>query len=88
MDTKMVGLASMGLGAGRATAEDTIDPAVGLEVLKTVGDRVDEGEPMIRLNLNDLDRLGVAVKQLGEAIQIGEAAPLEVPLIHNCVRGN
>ena len=39
-----IGVASMLLGAGRATKDDIIDLAVGLVLNKKVGDKVEEGE--------------------------------------------
>jgi pyrimidine-nucleoside phosphorylase len=47
-----VGQASMLLGAGRATAEDAIDPAAGIVLVKTVGDRVSAGEVIAELHFN------------------------------------
>ena len=37
------------LGAGRATTDDQIDPAAGVELLVTHGDRVEPGQPVARL---------------------------------------
>jgi len=50
VDGEAVGLAAVALGAGRARVEDRIDPAVGIEVLKKVGDRVERGEPLCRVH--------------------------------------
>src|ERR1700761_3676987 len=42
--TERLGIASMILGGGRETHEDDVDPAVGLEIHKQLGDAVKEGE--------------------------------------------
>lgn len=47
-----IGVASMMLGAGRATKEDTIDLAVGLVLHKKVGDKVTEGESLLTIHSN------------------------------------
>lgn len=47
-----IGLAALVLGAGRRRKEDPVDPAVGLEILKTIGDSVDKGEPLVMLQHN------------------------------------
>ncbi len=54
-----IGVASMILGAGRATKEDVIDPAVGIVLHKKVGDNVAQGESLLtiysnRENVNDV----------------------------------
>jgi len=46
LDAFKVGKASSLLGAGRAVASDKIDPRVGFELLKKVGDYVERGEPI------------------------------------------
>ena len=47
-----IGVASMLLGAGRATKEDTIDLAVGIVLHKKVGDKVSEGESLLTIHSN------------------------------------
>lgn len=47
-----IGVASMILGAGRATKEDVIDLAVGLVFHKKVGDKVEEGESILTIYSN------------------------------------
>ena len=47
-----IGVASMMLGAGRATKEDTIDLAVGLVLHKKVGNKVTEGESLLTIYSN------------------------------------
>jgi len=52
IDAYAVGMAATALGAGRAVAEDVIDPSVGIELLKKCGDRVEEGEVLARIHHN------------------------------------
>lgn len=47
-----IGVASMILGAGRATKEGVIDLAVGLVLHKKVGDKVEEGESILTIYSN------------------------------------
>ncbi len=47
-----IGVVSMKLGGGRQTKEDTIDPMVGIELLKKVGDSVKAGEPVAKIYAN------------------------------------
>ncbi len=46
---------SVDLGAGRKRAEDTVDPAVGLEVHVKVGDRVTRGDLLCTLHVRKKD---------------------------------
>ena len=48
-----VGIAALVLGAGRRRKEDTVDPAVGVEMAVQVGDTVAVGEPLAFLIHND-----------------------------------
>ncbi len=71
MDAMGLGLAAMGLGAGRATAEDSIDPAVGLVLLKKPGEKVAESEPMVEIHHRG--DLGETVAKVQDSIVITES---------------
>lgn len=45
-----ISLALVELGGARRVLSDVIDPAVGLEILVRVGDRVEVGQPLIRVH--------------------------------------
>lgn len=78
-----IGIASMLLGAGRATKEDTIDLAVGLMLRKKVGDKVEEGESLVTIYSNREDVEDVKEKIYAN-IKIAEQA--EAPkLIHTII---
>ncbi|MBR4223837.1 MAG: thymidine phosphorylase [Oscillospiraceae bacterium] len=64
------GLAAMYLGAGRRTINDTIDPTAGIEILRTVGDEVREGEDIAILYSSSVTDMSVSTKLLDEAVTI------------------
>lgn len=49
-----VGKAAMIIGAGRATKEDEVDHAVGLKILKKVGDKIGKDEKIAEIYYNDV----------------------------------
>ncbi len=78
-----IGIASMLLGAGRATKEDTIDLAVGLMLRKKVGDKVAEGESLVTIYANREDVEDVKQK-IYDNVDISDHA--EAPtLIHTII---
>ncbi|MFM7318223.1 MAG: thymidine phosphorylase [bacterium] len=67
-----VGQAIMLLGAGRERVDSLIDPAVGAQFIKKVGDRVEAGEPLAVLHVNDESRLESALELFAGAIKVSE----------------
>lgn len=53
LDALAVGRLAMELGAGRATAEDSIDPTVGIVLHRRPGDAVKKGEVLAELHVGD-----------------------------------
>jgi pyrimidine-nucleoside phosphorylase/thymidine phosphorylase len=78
-----VGHASMLLGAGRTTAEGTIDPAAGIILHRTVGDSVRAGEPLAELHYNPAHAhaLPAAVARFREAVTITDEPVARPPLL-------
>ncbi len=77
------GIALAMLGGGREKKEDKIDPAVGLEFRKRIGDRVEKGEPLVTIRYNADAKLAEAKNLIAASYQIGENAPREkLPLVH------
>jgi pyrimidine-nucleoside phosphorylase len=64
IDAERLGLLSVAMGAGRARAEDPVDPAVGIELMARVGSRVARGEPLVKLHVRDRE---AATPWIGEA---------------------
>lgn len=55
-DARGIGDAALGLGAGRKTKADAVDPAVGVCVGARIGDRVEAGQPLAEVHArNDAD---------------------------------
>ncbi|CAM3474102.1 thymidine phosphorylase [Pseudostreptobacillus hongkongensis] len=51
--TEEIGKAAMVIGAGRETKESVLDYAVGIEILKKVGEKVEKGELIAKIFYND-----------------------------------
>jgi len=86
MQAELIGRAAQVLGAGRATMEDTIDPAVGLVMHKRVGDKIDEGEAICTLYVNDEANLEDAMATMHEAVHIGAKPDHIAPMVYGVIR--
>ena len=73
-----VGQAVMLLGAGRARVDSVIDPAVGVILHKKTGDRVEAGEPLCTVLLNDESARDPALAMIRGAYTIGDE-PVSLP---------
>jgi thymidine phosphorylase len=71
LDAGLIGGASVMLGGGRDTAEDAIDPGVGIIISATVGDAVQKGDAILRLQYRDDARLRAALALIQQAVQVG-----------------
>lgn len=78
-----MGVASMMLGAGRQTKDDDIDLSVGLVLHKKVGDRVDEGEPLLTIHSNR-ENVDDVIEKLNKSITVSEQGA-EPTLIHKII---
>jgi len=79
---RIVGEASVALGAGRAKKSDSIDHAVGFIIHKKVGDNVQEGEPLFELHANDTVKLEEARKAVLSAHQFSDDFVPPLPLFY------
>lgn len=75
VDAEALGAAAMRLGAGRARADDPIDPGAGMVLQRKLGERVNRGDPLAVLHTAVAGRLDDAVRQVAAAYQIGPEAP-------------
>ena len=62
----------MVIGAGRATKEDEVDHAVGIELKKKVGDKVEKGEVIAEIYFNDEKNVQSSKEMVLDAYVIGQ----------------
>jgi pyrimidine-nucleoside phosphorylase len=77
-DALAIGRAAVAMGAGRARAEDVVDPTVGISVLAKPGDRVERGQPLAALHVRKRD--ASIEERVRAAYVIADAAPAPRPL--------
>ncbi len=70
IDAKDIGKLACSLGAGRVRKEDKIDPAVGIVLLKKVGDFVRKDEEIAYLHINNPEQLDSAKENIKNIIKI------------------
>ena len=70
LNAKNIGEISVHLGAGRMQKEDTIDPAVGIILKKKIGDKIEKGETLAYIHVNNEEKGKEAVEQLLDSYQI------------------
>lgn len=86
LQTAGIGFSAQLLGAGRAAKEDSIDPAVGLKLRIRLGDRIDKGQELGQLWVNDTRNLAQAEDQFRRSITIGDEPVITPPLIVDRIR--
>jgi pyrimidine-nucleoside phosphorylase len=81
VDTEALGRAAVLLGTGRLRAEESVDSCLGFTVLRTRGEHVRRGQPLVRVH----HRVGVdvaeVVRRVAGAYRLGERAPPVPPLL-------
>ncbi|MBR3753997.1 MAG: pyrimidine-nucleoside phosphorylase [Clostridia bacterium] len=86
MDSERIGIAACMLGAGRKTANDTIDFAAGLKILKKTGGKVCKGDILATLYANDEALFASAAEEYTAAVTLGNSRPKVLPIIISTVR--
>lgn len=82
LDAEAVGRLAVELGAGRARAEDAVDPAAGIRFAKGRGESVAVGEPIARVEGSDRGRVERAAEELAVLCRpLSEAMRLDGPFI-------
>ena len=80
-----VGMATLALGAGRATKSDSIDHAVGIEAFAKVGDLVEPGDVLMTIHANDEVRMDRALALLNDAVQVSAEPVNRLPLFYGAL---
>lgn len=70
INAEEIGKVACNLGAGRIKKEDNIDYAVGIELDKKVGTKVQKGKILGKIHANDTTKLELAKKQVNDIIKI------------------
>lgn len=87
IDTRALGLGVVELGGGRRNAGDAIDHRVGLSRIAGLGQRVERGQPLLRLHAASRAEADAVSRRLREAFTLGEPGHAVPPaLIHATLR--
>jgi pyrimidine-nucleoside phosphorylase len=81
IDARSFGDAACILGAGRVSTDSIIDPSVGIELLKKVGQAVQPNEAIARIHYQGIDLLEAAEARLEKAIKLSSKKPIVSSLI-------
>ncbi|MFO8036212.1 MAG: thymidine phosphorylase [Anaerolineales bacterium] len=83
---RRVGETAVLLGAGREQKGESIDHDVGIEILKEVGDLVEEGESLFIIHAKNEDDFAAAKKELLEAHRWSDSVVKPLPQIYEVIR--
>ena len=82
IDAEGYGLASLTLGAGRNTKEDSIDYSAGIIINKKLGDYVKQGEILATMYASSESLFKLAEERYLKSTKISDKKPNFTPLIH------
>ena len=85
MRAEEIGVAAQLLGAGRATKEDHIDPAVGLVMHKRQGMHVAADEPVATLYVNDPAHVEEAAALVRAAFTLSQEPSASMPMVYDVI---
>lgn len=88
MQVREIGEAAVALGAGRASLDSEIDPAVGFHMTAKTGEPVSKGQPLATVFARSEDKLDHAMLALQKAVPIVDEAVQALPLISHRVTIN
>lgn len=86
VDALEVGLASVDLGAGRARADQKVDPAVGVVLERKPGDAVRRGDTLAHVHAADARAASTAAKRVESAYRVGRRRPATRDVVIGRVR--
>jgi thymidine phosphorylase len=81
MNARDIGIAVVAMGGGRTHADDAIDPSVGLSDVINIGAPVRAGSPLCIVHAASEDDAAVAIDAVRRALRIGDAPPVERPVL-------
>jgi pyrimidine-nucleoside phosphorylase len=80
---RLIGEASVNLGAGRAQKGQPIDHSVGFEILHKVGEHINAGEALFIIHANDKQKLIAAKEAVLGAHSFSQISTPALPLFYN-----
>jgi pyrimidine-nucleoside phosphorylase len=87
INARVVGETSVQMGAGRARKGDTIDHAVGLVILRKVGDKVEKGDPLFIIHARTKESLHKSKEQVLSAFAWSTNPVESLPLFYGVITG-
>lgn len=87
MDTELIGVAAVVLGAGRMTKESPIDHRAGITFHHTVGDYVNEGEAIATIYTSNISKAQNGMELIFNAVKISDKKPEPKKLIYKTIGG-
>jgi pyrimidine-nucleoside phosphorylase len=81
IDVRRLGDTAVALGAGRATLQSKIDPAVGLSVTVKPGTIVERGQALATIHANSAAHAETAARELQQALVVESVSRPVLPLI-------
>lgn len=78
VDAQKVGESSVEIGAGRTKKGDIIDPAVGIMVRVKVGDRIEAGQTLFDVHVNDRNSFDTVFQKLKSSVEFSNE-PVDSP---------
>lgn len=85
IDAEKMGECALKLGAGRETIDSVIDLSAGIVLNKKVNDKVKEGETLVYLHTNDLNKASEVEKSIKDIMEISNEKGKEKKLIYGIV---
>ena len=87
IDVRAVGLAVLALGGGRSRVEDRIDYSVGLTAVRSIGERIEAGEPLAIVHARGDDEAARAAGAFADAVAIADSAVTPGPVLGRRIAG-
>lgn len=82
MDTRAMGMAVVHLGGGRAVPGDSIDPAVGLSEVASLGERLSQDRPLAMIHASSEALWQQAARSIRRAVSVDDQAPAPSPVVY------
>lgn len=87
INTYLMGLAAMTLGAGRRRITDLVEHSTGYEVMAKAGDLIERDEPLAKIFYRDRTSFKEAERLILDAYTISDERPAAPKLIHKIMGG-